>query len=89
MKFIYTRHAEDKFKHEKYVSQLSITKRKIKQVLRSPIIENRSRGEKITAIGELGKSHSLIIIYRNEEPDRKIVITFYPARKGRYESKIL
>ena len=40
------------------------------------------------ATGELNKALTLCVIYKFIEAGIK-VITFFPARKGRYESKIL
>lgn len=88
MKIVYTYHAERKFIEEKYVRQLKITKTNIANVVHRPDLEDKSRGEKITAIGRADERHSLIVIYKIENEKLKI-ITFFPAEKGRYENKIL
>lgn len=88
MKIVYTRHAKRKFVEERYVEQLKITKNTIRRTLQNPILEDKTRGEKITAVGEIDKEHRLIVIYRVENNSKK-VITFFPTEKGRYESKIL
>lgn len=88
MRISYTLHAEEKFKEEKYVKQLNITERIISRVIKKPNLEDKTRREKITAIGDLDRRHSLIVVYKKERGIIKI-ITFFPAEKGRYESKIL
>ncbi len=89
MKIIYTLHAERKFKEEKYVQQLKITKRIIRNVIEKHDLEDRTRGEKITAVKEISKGHSLVVVYKQVAEDKIKIITFWPAEKGRYESKIL
>lgn len=88
MRIAYTYHAHRKIKEEKYVRQLKITKKIIREVVEKPDFEDKTRGEKITAVGKLGSRHSLKVVYKKERGIIKI-ITFFPARKGRYESKIL
>lgn len=88
MKIFYTKHANEKFKQESYVFKLKINKRLIRSIIQKPQVEDRTRGEKITAIRSIDDKHSFVVIYK--EIKRVIlVITFYPARKGRYEAKIL
>ncbi|HLB60038.1 MAG TPA: hypothetical protein VJL83_00340 [Patescibacteria group bacterium] len=89
VKVIYTRHVEDKFIQEKYVFQLGITKHHIKQTLLNPVKQDNTRGEKITAIGHIDEDHELVVIYRKEKPDKRIIITFFPAKKDRYAAKLL
>lgn len=88
MKIIYTRHASEKFKQESYVFKLKITRRLIRKVIQKPKVEDKTRGEKITAIGGIDKRHSLVVVYKKVK-EKFVVITFFPARKRRYEVKIL
>ncbi|MBI3443302.1 hypothetical protein HY008_01395 [Candidatus Woesebacteria bacterium] len=88
MKIYYSKHAEEKFTEESYVFKLRITKRLIKKIIEKPDAEDESRGEKLTVISGIDKLHSLIVVYRLI-PTGIFIITFFPARKGRYESKIL
>ena len=86
MKIVYTKHAQTKLREEDAV-KLSISKKKIADVLNTPITTDTSRFPHIK-VGKLRKDLSLCVIYKLEN-DTMIVITFYPAEKGRYESKIL
>ncbi|MBI4008730.1 hypothetical protein HY357_00700 [Candidatus Roizmanbacteria bacterium] len=88
MKIVYTYHAKRKFREEKYIKQLKITRKTVKKVILKPTLEDKSRGEKITAVGIIDERHSLVVIYKKVENGLKI-ITFFPAEKGRYENKIL
>ncbi len=83
----YTRHAEAKLKEiEPFL--LKITKGKILKVVSHPIFVYHKVGNQFLAIGKLDRGRSLCVVYNEENNDRKIV-TFFPAKKGRYESKIL
>ena len=83
----YTRHAEVKLKElEPFL--LKITKGKIQKVISQPMIFQHKEGNQFLAIGKLDKERSLCVVYNEENNDRKVV-TFFPAKKGRYESKIL
>ncbi|MBI2611662.1 DUF4258 domain-containing protein [Candidatus Gottesmanbacteria bacterium] len=88
MRILYTKHASRKFSEERYVKQLKITKSVVKNIIKNPDIIDDTRGEKITAIGKIDLNHSLIVVYKIVENAARI-ITFYPAERGRYESKIL
>lgn len=84
--FIYTLHAKNKLT-DKDNKQLKIIKKRIEQTtLEGFILE--IDGEVITKIGNLDKDHSLCVIYRLEKK-ATIIITFYAAKKGRYERKVL
>lgn len=86
MKIIFTKHVKDKLLKEES-RRLGITGAHIKQVLENPVIEDK----KIIphqSIGKFNDELSLSVIWKMEK-NVIIVITFYPAGKGRYESKIL
>lgn len=86
MKIVYTKHAEDKLLEEE-ARKLGITRKHIKNVLKNPLAEDK----KIIPHQNVGKftdTLSLSVIWKREK-SAIIVITFYPAGKGRYESKIL
>lgn len=87
MKIIYTKHAEEKLLTRESKKFL-ITKNKIEMVIRKPVIKELLLINVTRSIGSLDKSHSLCVVYREENGTIK-VITFFPAEKGRYESKIL
>lgn len=86
-RYIYTLHAELKLKRLD-IQNLSITKDKIQQVLENPLALDKSEDPVYIVIGRLTDKLSLCVAYRRVEEGIR-VITFYPAEKGRYESKIL
>lgn len=84
--FIYTRHA---------VSKLKIKDNKILKITRKRIEETAKKGRiiedeegVIAVIDILDDKHSLCVVYRVEE-ENIVIITFFAAKKGRYERKIL
>ncbi|MBI4991379.1 DUF4258 domain-containing protein [Candidatus Gottesmanbacteria bacterium] len=87
MKFIYTSHAEEKLT-EREPKKLGIDKRKIQEIVQNPEVIDESDKPVLMAIGELDNDHSLCVIYRYIQ-ERILIITFFPAKKGRYELKIL
>lgn len=87
MTIVFTRHAAEKL-HEKEPKRLGITKTKIEKILLKPDEIDMADEPVRIVMGLLDDRHTLCVIYR-EEKDMMHVITFFPARKGRYESKIL
>lgn len=84
MKVKYTRHAAvDKFlmfKRHKF----KMTKKLVKEAIINPEHEDReSDAPKIIVSKSIDSKHILRVVYRREG-DIIIVITFYPAEKGRY-----
>jgi len=83
----YTKHALDKFKILKRHG-VRISKSFVSQTVKNPELEdNISRAPLKIAVGRIDKDHYLRIIYRQEKKVR-VIITFYPVRRGRYEGKI-
>ena len=85
MKIVYTKHALEKLDSANAKS-LEISRKKIDFILKNP----KSTNFKINPhrkTGDLSKELSLCVIYKIEDGIIK-VITFYPAKKGRYESKV-
>lgn len=87
MRFVYTSHAEEKLT-EKEPKKLGITKVKIQKIVEKPESIDTSDRPVFLAIGGLDKDHSLCVVYRYIQ-ERILLITFFPAKKGRYESKVL
>ena len=87
MKIVYTKHAQDKFVQERYTIHLTITKKVIKQVIQKPQHITK-QDEKTIAVASLDQLHSLVVVYRQSGKEI-LVITFFPTRKGRYETKVL
>lgn len=86
MKFVFTKHASvDKFAMlKKHKFKTRITKLVIKDVIQSPDHEDKEfDSPKIIASKAIDERHILRVVYRKED-DIIIVITFYPAEKGRY-----
>jgi len=86
VKIKFTKHVENKLKEGDSI-KLKINSKKIKDIIKKSAI----LGEKLDqhhSIGELNQKLSLSVIWKMERGIIK-VITFYPSRKGRYESKIL
>lgn len=84
MKIKYTRHAAvDKFlmfKRHKF----KVTKKLVKEAIINPEHKDKeSDAPKIIASKSIDSRHILRVVYR-KEGDIIIVITFYPAEKGRY-----
>lgn len=86
-KYVYTFHAEQKLKLPE-IKGLGITKRKIQKVIENSLALDKSEDPVYIVIGGLTDELSLCVAYREVEEGIR-VITFYPAEKGRYESKIL
>ena len=86
MKITFTNHAKRKFKileeHE-----FRVTKKQVEGVVRNP--ESILEGERNRFIAQkvLDNDHLLRVIFEKENKEIKI-ITFYPARRERYESKL-
>ncbi len=82
----YTKHIYDKLKLPE-IMKLKISLNTITNVLNSPNIVDKSI-EPHQSVGEISKTLSLSVIWKIEG-DIITAITFYPSKKGRYESKIL
>ncbi len=83
MKIIFTRHAEKKLKDLEKLGVI-VAKSFIQSILKNPLhVDGESDSPKKIASGKFGEKHLLRIVFR-EENDIILVITFYPAKKGRY-----
>lgn len=83
MNILFTKHADKKVKDLKVLG-VPITKNQILTVLKNPIqTDTQSDAPNSIAIGNFDTNHVLRVVYRNEGAILR-VITFYPARKGRY-----
>lgn len=85
MKITFSLHAEQKFSR-KEIKSLRITKELVKKTIKSPEIILPKESSKV-AIRKLNKDFSLCVPYRETDAGVKI-ITFFPAKRGRYESKV-
>lgn len=83
MRIVFTNHAEKKLKDLEKLG-VNVKKSLIENVLRNPLhIDSESDPPNKIASGKLDENHLLRVVFR-EENDIIIVITFYPAKKGRY-----
>ena len=83
MTIVFTNHAEKKLKDLKNLG-VDVTKSLIKNVLKNPLhVDEESDPPRKIASGKFDDNHLLRVVFR-EENDIIIVITFYPAKKGRY-----
>ncbi len=83
MRVIFTRHAERKIKDLEALG-IYIENSLIKKILAQPIhLDITSDHPKKIASGEFDTTRILRIVYK-EENGIMTVITFYPAKKGRY-----
>jgi uncharacterized DUF497 family protein len=87
MQIRFSKHATEKLK-DPVCKNIGIKESTIKNVLAAPEVIDNSDFPLLMAIGKLNKNLSLCVIYKFIETDIKI-ITFFPAKRGRYEGKIL
>jgi uncharacterized DUF497 family protein len=87
MRIRFSKHATEKL-DESVCKTLGISEDLIKKVLAKPEVIDSSDFPLLMAIGKLNKDLSLCIVYKFVETNIK-VITFFPAKRGRYEGKIL
>jgi len=82
----YTRHAEEKFELLKRHG-FEVTRKRVEETLTSPdMVISQAKGRMNTQ-KRISERHVLRVIYRQEGEDL-VVITFYPGRRERYETKL-
>lgn len=86
MRFVFTKHAEDKLPELERLGW-KITIAKVKKVVRKPRWRGTSRHGQETAMNLVDNKHILRVIFDKEDDIIKI-ITFHIARKGKYESTL-
>ena len=81
---IFTRHAHAKFslltKHG-----FEITRNQVEETVSNPDRVFPQRGDRFIAQKVITDRHVLRVVFR-EEGDTRVIITFYPGRRDRYES---
>lgn len=80
----FTNHAERKFVILKRLG-FKVSKEFVVRVLESPERVERSWKGRFIALSSLNREHVLRVVYE-KVGDKKVVVTFYPARRVRYES---
>lgn len=84
MKFIYTKHAEEKLQRPD-VRGFGISKVQIESIIKSPKLRDKSTTGEYLAFGYLSGPYIIRIVY--DKMDRGIkVITFHVAKRGRYNT---
>lgn len=86
-KIKFTKHANLKFDILKKYNFVISKKFVAKAVRRPELRDDTSRKPLRIVIKEIDEKHYLRVIYK-EEGNTKKIITFYPTKKGRYESKL-
>ncbi len=83
MKFVFTKHAKGKFKKllEKGVK---VIQKDVRLTLKDPEhLDTQSDKPKLIASKPIDEKHVLRVVFKVEN-DIITIITFYPAKKGRY-----
>jgi len=84
MRIVFTKHAELKFEVLKKYG-FKITKEQVEDTLTIPEDITEGRKGRLIAQRLIGETHVIRVIYE-KKGDSFTVITFYPARRRRYES---
>jgi hypothetical protein len=83
----FSKHAKEKL-DDSTSKRWGISANIIKKILDKPDLIDNSEYPILMAVGRLRVNLSLCIVYKFTEKDLRI-ITFFPAKRGRYEGKIL
>jgi len=86
VKILYTRHADFKFQVLKQHGFI-ITKEQIEDIIREPQKAELGRRGCLVAHKAISQTHLIRVIYRQQGDEIK-VITFYPARRERFEDQV-
>ncbi len=86
MEIDYTEHAEFKFRILKQHG-FSISKEQVGDIIRSPQKLVPGRKGRLIAQKPVSETHMVRVVYEQQQ-DRVKVITFYPARRDRYEDQV-
>ena len=84
----FSKHSIEKME-DKTSRKLNITGDVIKETVRAPEVIDNSQYPLLRAVKKLTGDLSLCVIYKIVKGEKIKIITFFPARRGRYESKIL
>jgi hypothetical protein len=82
----FTDHARRKFKVLRDLG-LEVEEHKVLEIVRKPSIIGRGWKDRLVATGPLNSTHVLRVIFEKQNGNITVV-TFYPARRARYESKL-
>lgn len=83
MKYIFTKHAKIKFANLAKIG-VTISKKHVLNTVKNPQhLDKISDFPKIIASKNIDKNHILRVVFKSED-DIITIITFYPAKRGRY-----
>jgi len=83
---VYSRHAEEKFEVLKRHG-FKVTRQQVEETLTAPDTVIPQPKGRMIAQKRITERHVLRVIYR-QEGENQVVITFYPGRRERYETKL-
>ncbi len=81
---VYTKHAEDKFEVLRRHG-FAVTHTQVDETVFNPERVIPQPGGRFVAQRGISEQHVLRVVYR-EDGDTRVVITFYPGRRERYEA---
>ena len=84
MKIIFTDHAKVKFKILKRHG-FEVGEKQIRDIVEKPDSKSKGRKDRFIVQGQVDDTHVIRVIFEIESNKIKI-ITFYPARRERYEN---
>lgn len=82
----FTDHARHKFEVLRELG-LKVEQHRVLEIVRKPSIVERTWRDRFVATGPLNSTHVLRIVFEKQNANITVV-TFYPARRARYESKL-
>lgn len=85
MRVVFTKHARNKFRFLKDLGW-SLKPKDIREYFTGSVERQIGYSDREVTLKSISKTHDLRIVYV-EKGDIITVITFYPARKGRYDKK--
>ncbi len=86
MKVAFSSQARQKF-HILRMHNCTITEEEVKKTVEEPDSVKEGRRERMIAQRVVNKEHLLRVIYEKRRDDI-VIITFYPARRERYENQL-
>jgi hypothetical protein len=81
-----TDHARRKFEVLRELG-LKVEEHRVLEIVRKPSVVGRAWKDRFVATGPLSSTHVLRVIFEKQNGNITVV-TFYPARRARYESKL-
>jgi uncharacterized DUF497 family protein len=86
MKIIFTDHAKVKFEILKRHG-FEVSEKQVREIIEKPEIKCKGRKDRFIVQGSVDDTHVIRVIFEIENNTIKI-ITFYPARRERYEDQL-